>query len=484
MQKHSQRRKLLPITIALIFLFNPNVHMIDVLPDFVAYIIIASMLGYAKDRAPYFEEARSGFIKLAIVSALKVPAYFVITMARSGNVHDYDVRTLFAFAFGVIELWFSLALISNLYSALVYLGERSESGTLIRPFAVGKRGKTSTVDGLKLLTTLFVIVKCAGYALPELLVLTNLVSVGQVAFNFAKYYPYTIVIALPLILIFGIFWMRRCKCYARAVIDAGDFKSSLDSLFDEDGLKELNNRLWLDSLKASLTFILVTTFFTIEITFDNFKGINLLPPPVFGILITLAAYKISKFIGGSHSIVFSGATYSVSALLHYVFESIFLIDYGYEALANSKLASASYVTVMVFAVIEAVCLIAFFINLGVLLSRFTYRHTGLSPESERYMRADRDYHKDGVKKGVIWCVLGSLLAAAKCANTIFRSKINVTDVFIEDGNMMGGTVGSVAESVVPWFGTVVLTLTAIFIVYSIYYFAYLKEECDMKYNYS
>lgn len=483
MQKQTTKRKLLPITIALLFLINPNVHVIDVLPDFIAYIIFARMLRYAKDRAPYFEEAQASFIKLAILSAFKIPAYFVITIARAGNVHDYDIRTLFAFAFGVTELWLSMVLISNLYSALVYLGERSESGTLIHPFAIGKRGRVGTIDGLRILTTLFVILKCAGYALPELLVLTNLVTVGQVAFNFAKLYPYTIVILLPLILIFGFFWMKRCKCYARAVAEADDFKASLDSLFDENGRRDLDNRLWLTSLKAALTVMLVAVFFTVEIAFDNLKGINLLPPPLFGIIMTLGAYKTAKFIGGSRSIILTGSLYSVSALLHYIFESDFLIKHGYEALATSKIASASYVTVMVFAVIEAVCLIAFFVNLGMLLSKFTYRHTGLSPDSDRYLRADRDYHKSSVKKGVIWVVFGSLLGISKCVNVIFKSRMKITDVFIDDGNPMGGTAGSVAESLVPWFGMVVLALTAVFIVYSLYYFAYLKEECDMKYPY-
>jgi multisubunit Na+/H+ antiporter MnhB subunit len=60
--------------------------------------------------------------------------------------------------------------------------------------------------------------------------------------------------------------------------------------------------------------------------------------------------------------------------------------------------------------------------------------------------------------------------------------MKITDVFIEDG--MLGSVGSVAESLVPWFGIVVLALTAVFIIYSLYYFAYLKEECEMKYKYN
>ena len=216
------------------------------------------------------------------------------------------------------------------------------------------------------------------------------------------------------------------------------------------------------------------------ISFDNLKGINLLPPFAFGLIMLLGAYRLSKFTGGSRAVLITGSIYSLSAILHYSFETAFLINYGYEALATSRIASANYVVVMVLAIIESVCLIAFFVALGLLLTKFAYQHTGLSPNSERYMRADSDYHRAVMRKGVIWCVLGSLLAAAKSADTIFKSKMRLTDVFIEDGDMFG-TVGTVAESLVPWFGVVVLLLTAIFIVYSLYYFAHLKEECDMKY---
>ena len=329
MQQQKRRQGILPITLALIFLLNPNVHVIDVLPDFVAYIIFAHMLRYAKDRAPYFEEARAGFIKLAIISFFKIPAYFVITFARAGNVHDYDIRTLFAFAFGIAELCFSLSVIASLYSALVYLGERSKSGTLIKPYPIGKRGRVGTIDGLRYLTTAFIIVKCAGYALPELLVLTNTVSVGEIAFNWAKYYPYSIVILLPLIFIFGVFWANRCRAFARAVTEADDFKASLDSLFDEEGLKELNHRLWLTSLKTALTVMLVATFFTVEIAFDNFKGVNLLPPFIFGIIMTVGAYRVSRFSRGGRAVLTMGGIYSISALLHYIFKTSFLINYGY-----------------------------------------------------------------------------------------------------------------------------------------------------------
>lgn len=484
MKKQGLGRHTAPITLILILLANPNVHVIDVLPDFIAYIIAACMLTYAKDRAPYFEEARSGFIKLAIVSALKIPAYFVITYTRAGNVQDYDIRALFAFSFGVAELWLSLILIGNLYSALVYLGERSASSAAIKPFPVSRGGRLGTLEGLRLFTTVFVIVKCAGYALPELLVLTRIVSSGSGAFNYARLYPYTIVILIPLILALGIAWAVRCRKYCRSVAAAEDFRTSLDSLFDECGREALNKRLWLASLKSSLSVMLVSTFFTVEIVFDNFKSINIIPHFVFGLILTLGALRLGKFVGGARWATVSGILYSAVSVVYYVFYAGFLSEHGYDALATSKIAASDYRAVIITAIAEAVALIVFFVLLGTTLRRLAYAHTGTSPESDRYMRSDREYHARINKKTLVWCALGSALAILRCVDVLIKSKMSIIHVFIESDTVVGGTTGSVAESAVPWFGTLILAATAIFVVYSLYYFAYLKSECDLKYAYN
>ena len=46
------------VIFSLIFLFNPNISVIDILPDFIAYFLLARAFLYAADRAPHFEEAR------------------------------------------------------------------------------------------------------------------------------------------------------------------------------------------------------------------------------------------------------------------------------------------------------------------------------------------------------------------------------------------------------------------------------------------
>ena len=91
------------ITLALVFLFNPVVRVVDVLPDFIACAILIKALGYAADRAPFFEEAKNGLFRLAAISLAKIPAFMIISLARNGNTLDNDTSVLFTFVFSVIE---------------------------------------------------------------------------------------------------------------------------------------------------------------------------------------------------------------------------------------------------------------------------------------------------------------------------------------------------------------------------------------------
>ena len=45
------------LVISLLLLFNPNVSIIDPLPDFIAFFILARLVERAADIAPHFEEA-------------------------------------------------------------------------------------------------------------------------------------------------------------------------------------------------------------------------------------------------------------------------------------------------------------------------------------------------------------------------------------------------------------------------------------------
>ena len=69
-EKKQKSRVYTSVTVALVFLFNPNISVIDILPDFVAYFLLARAFLYASDCAPYFEEARIAFKSSGIISDL------------------------------------------------------------------------------------------------------------------------------------------------------------------------------------------------------------------------------------------------------------------------------------------------------------------------------------------------------------------------------------------------------------------------------
>ena len=71
------------ILFSLVFLFIPSFNVIDLMPDFLAWFILAKVFERAADSAPYFEEARSGFIKLGYVNLAKILGFIIIILVKS-----------------------------------------------------------------------------------------------------------------------------------------------------------------------------------------------------------------------------------------------------------------------------------------------------------------------------------------------------------------------------------------------------------------
>ena len=161
--EHKNKRTATTVIIAFIMLFNPNINLYDVLPDFIGYIILARLFERAADAAPYFEEARAAFVKLAYVSIAKIPAIVIVTTTRMGNVQDHDIVALMTLIFAVLEILFIIPAAKNAFDALLYLGQRTDAQSLI------KSGSLTSTEALKSFTLVFLIFKSLIYSLPEML---------------------------------------------------------------------------------------------------------------------------------------------------------------------------------------------------------------------------------------------------------------------------------------------------------------------------
>ena len=466
------------LVLALVILTNPVVNIFDYLPDFFGYLIIFITLGYFADRVPYFEEAKVAFRNLTILGGVKIPAYFVMAYIRSHNYSDNDVKALFAFSFAVFEVVLLISAVRKIFTALSYLGQRSDAASLISPFMISKKGRMATPDGLKIFCHFFVIYKAAFTALPEMLLLTRGVSgedYGRV-FNVARLYPYTILFSIISILVLGIILTKRFSRFFSAIHSEGLIYSAADSLISTEGGNVLDRKLQLKRILTSLYILGASVIFAFDLRFDNLSQIDILPDFLFGVLLVVGVHKINKQTTKSLGALISAAIYTVVSTVSYIIESSFLDKYGYDMLPTSKIAKAAYVPVIASSAARLAALAVAFIFIAILLCRFVSDNIGLDAHDKRYSSYDAAQHKKMHGKIYVFSALGVALGIARLLECIFRYPSKIIYVSTDVGS------ATIAMGIAPWFGVVSTVCSIIFIAFTLYLFANIKEEVELKYS--
>lgn len=218
MKTHKQKRDPLGLSwigTGMIFLCNPLINIIDILPDFIGLLMIMHGLSKAAEVTDHLEDARDRFAKLAIVSAVQTCIVFTLP----NNSASYIM--LMAFTFSVLSAIFFLPAVSHLFAGLSYAGLRTGATA---PGAVPSRGalrgknkKHSSVNALQVLTYAAFFARAAGSVLP--LVPTIFVShyVGQVGVDWAQYIHILYGLSCIAVLAVCLPWLLRFRRYIKGI---------------------------------------------------------------------------------------------------------------------------------------------------------------------------------------------------------------------------------------------------------------------------
>lgn len=483
--------RVFPLILSLIILANPVVRLVDVFPDFIACFIIAKYLEYASHRAPFFEEARSDFIKLGIINLLKIPANAIIVVARSGNVADFDIIVLFSFTFSVIEAIVAIIAINNLFAAFFYLGERSDNTALITPFKISKkREKTMSPEALKLLWIAFTVIKAASCALPEMCLLTRSVDTGSniKVFRPQALYPYAIVLGVTVVIVLAIISVRRTAKYVRAIMCDGLMKSALDGMIEESRLDELTKKIKVKRMKSALSILAIASLFTLEVRFDNWNDVNLFPGFIFGFVMLIAVFKLSEYASTRRGATISSLVFCAVSAVRWFVEIHFLDNYGYDSLVKSEVAKDAYLSVIITSAIECVAFIVFTVFISLVLISFVQNNSGISPEHINATHDNASFKQNLKTKVYIFAAFSAFTSIIKLVWVVLRYNASYTFVATDDGiEGIGGLdsidgISAITASALPWFNIVVIAAAALFIGYSFYLASELKEEVELKYS--
>lgn len=341
------------ILTGLFFLLNPNIVLIDFLPDFIGYLLILIGISKVSRLNQTLKDAYIGFRRLLILSLFKLPAALLYISFATDPTEVWGL--IFTFGFGFGEVWLGLRAFRDFFVGLTDLSAGDENqDVLSSPLYVG-------LTEVKMLTCLFIVTKAVLTALPELATLTSdeygvVTSTGIV--SFAGYRLLFTAIAFVIVLLIGIIWYVRIFRYIRKLSKDVEFNKNFTERYRDE---VLSNQTLLNRSRIFLSLSVLSAAAVCSLEF-KFDGFNYLPHAVFltlmligfqmlrscypkeagnclktgiaNLMVSVAVWIydflfILSFYGNILTDTDEGAAFSVSQVLELKMRSNFGIIYGY-----------------------------------------------------------------------------------------------------------------------------------------------------------
>ncbi len=358
------------LLIGCVFLCNPSVHVIDVLPDVFGYVFLLAGVRKLADLNADLADAQRRFRALAWISLLK----FALMLFCA--TFDDSMKLLLSFTFGVAELIYLLPAFDGLFGGIAYLEirltshrtrfsperavkkngaadvtrfadglrgfevyaqKRDDDPTLYEEdivFAGGTervclaergflssdknyRGYTLDSEQARSLSLWFFIVRAACTVIPELTALFYKDS-GYVEANpvmASSRVRHVLLVAFVLVgLVFGAIWLWRMVTYFSAFRRDKAFVAALGEKFAAEVLP--NDLLWTTrKIKNFSALCVAALFFLFSFRMDSYY---LVPEFVYGILLLIAVRAAGSFAPNRGRARLWSICYIVSSLCAYV----------------------------------------------------------------------------------------------------------------------------------------------------------------------
>ncbi len=390
-----KKRTWILMAIALAFTFNPNVAIIDPLPDIFGYILMSVALTKLSMLSQTLDDAKRAFEKMILIDGGKFLAIIWIFGMEALSERNTSML-VWCFVFAVLEGIFLIPAYIKLFKGISELGDFHPNTTI----HTKRRGRLSYTEKIRNCAIAFVCFKAFMNVLPELSVLGDSSNVEMVYSN--SLYRYIGVIRgfcfIP-VLIFGIVWLvRQIKYFKRLSRDA-ELNNSLEEAYSTK--ERVRKGLFIKSnVKTACWFMLIAAIFTLDIRIER---ANILPD-----FLTVAIFiPVFIYFGRSSQIKKKGINicigiYAVAALIAYILEAYYVDTYTYNAMNKNSDALTAYL-LWVFAValqgIIFICLISIMFKE---IKKVICEHTGyikgkeihVSGEEERIATVHKELNKN------------------------------------------------------------------------------------------
>jgi len=405
---------------SVVFFCNPNVQLVDLLPDVFGYILLVSGLYYLADLNEAIGEARERFKKMFFVEAAKL---IVFLMAFGGLVSPQEQSTFLLVAtlsFCVIELLILVPATRSLFAGLMQLATKfgSEAIFATRPKKLPKepakgfknakqkkafeqrvariRYKNSrlrcALEKLQTLTLAFVFAKPIVALLPEFSALSG-TEYNEGLINFYDFIGLFRGFGFILLLPFSIYWLCRTLKFLRALRRDAAFCEVCLSQYREEILPKTD--LFIQrAVKTALSIIALGMFFSLDFYIEYY---NVIPDTLCAIFVIAGICLLRKYITNVTPVIWAAAGYGVMTLVSSALTIWFNTQYYFNAIYKDAAAELVFVGAGMATIMENVLFLLMLWFLTKSMEQMTVRYSGFSvtrgSASERVSRVHANLKK-------------------------------------------------------------------------------------------
>ncbi len=306
------------VSIGILFIINPMIHVIDIFPDVIGFLLIALGLRKTSFFVSKIAEARSFVWKLVLIEGIKL---FSIMFIPYGSVVAHQVgsmQVLLTFVFGLLELIYFIPAVNSLFEGISFIGlaynatliyepktkkrtalevcEKEKDGKKKKCLRFIKREyKLEVITSAKKSLISFFVFRNVMTLIPELTELEIYEFIGNVSANsrpLTYYKPLLYFLSIVSVLVCGIIcYTKASKCFLGIQKDR-TLIEGLKAKYGNDIEPKKTMFMSLDMRASIILFsIAVATSFPLFI-----DGVNILVGCISSGFLIVAAVLLGKYV--------------------------------------------------------------------------------------------------------------------------------------------------------------------------------------------
>lgn len=366
------------------FLFNPDLAVIDLVPDFIGYMLINYGLTVLADLNNHFEEAKKRFKLMIFVSLAKLLSVFMLFGLNDGYMRPYSML-LYPCVFGVIELVLLIPAFKHFFDGLTYLSSRNDGSAAFLYRFPSKRKCRKNEKRVPLrnitertysFTVFFLVAKSFLSALPEFSVLTSTTyDESKHTIDLYDYIGLLRTMAIMLMSVIGVVWLVKFVRYILLIIKDSEF---LERLRDNYKTRVLVREgvFVRRELHFALFWMKVAAVLAIDFYVNYY---NVIPDALFAVACIVSICLLRKYISKNKfnfAIAALSAYGCVSALASYINVYYNVVYETFETMFRDSNAYDTYTLMRLSTAVESLMFLLAFVFVARALSDVIKRHCG------------------------------------------------------------------------------------------------------------